>query len=163
QDADYGLRLVGALWYFWFQRGLTMEGRHWLIRALEIGPAAGRGRAQALLGAGTLAWRQGDCVTARGYLDASVEQWRALHEPAVLTGLAEALHVLGHVRFDQRDFATARELFTQSLDGYRRAADTIGGLPLVGDLGLVAYHEGDYETAAAVLHESLGLYRQHGL
>ena len=25
--------------------------------------------------------------------------------------------------------------------------DTIGGLPLLGDLGLVAYHEGDYATA----------------
>jgi non-specific serine/threonine protein kinase len=160
QDADYGLRLVGALWYFWFQRGLTVEGRHWLIRALEVGPATGRARAQALLGAGTLAWRQGDCVTARDYLDESVLLWRAVADQA---GLAEALHVLGHVRFDQRAYPVARDLFAESLEGYRRADDTIGGLPLVGDLGLVAYHEGDYATAEAVFRESLAVYRRHEL
>jgi predicted ATPase/DNA-binding CsgD family transcriptional regulator len=160
QDAEVGLRLVGALWYFWFQRGLTVEGRHWLIRALASGPRAGRDRAQALLGAGTLSWRQGDSGTARGYLDESVELWRAVADPA---GLAEALHVLGHVRFDQGDYPAARDLFAESFDGYQRAGDTIGGLPLIGDLGLVAYHEGDYGEAEEVLQKSLALFRQHGL
>ena len=78
-------------------------------------------------------------------------------------GLAEALHVLGHVRFDQGDYPAARDLFAESLDGYRRADDTIGGLPLMGDLGLVAYHEGDYGEAEEVLRESLALFRQNGL
>jgi predicted ATPase len=166
QDADDGLRLVGALWYFWFQRGLTVEGRHWLMRALEFGPGGGRARAQALLGAGTLAWRQGDCVAAHGYLDESVGLWRSAAgqaDRAGLVGLAEALHVLGHVRFDQRDFPAARDLFTEGLDGYRRADDTIGGLPLAGDLGLVAYHEGDYATAEAVFRDSLAVYRRYEL
>jgi predicted ATPase len=30
QDAETGIRLVGSLWFFWFQRGLTAEGRRWL-------------------------------------------------------------------------------------------------------------------------------------
>ncbi|HEU5266829.1 MAG TPA: NB-ARC domain-containing protein, partial [Jatrophihabitans sp.] len=91
-DAETGQRLVGALWYFWFQRGLTGEARRWLTEALTKAPSRGRARAQALLGAGTLAWRQGDYLTARGYLDDSVERWRQVGEPG---GLAEALHVLG--------------------------------------------------------------------
>ena len=70
--------------------------------------------------------------------------WRAEDDDR---GLAEAEHVLGHVRFDQTDYAAARLLFQESLDRYRRAGDIVGGLPLVGDVGLVAYHEGDYETA----------------
>jgi predicted ATPase/DNA-binding CsgD family transcriptional regulator len=159
-DAEIGLRLVGALWYFWFQRGLTGEGRRWLARALSATAVRGRSRAQALLGAGTLAWRQGDCATARDHLDESAALWR--HEPD-LRGLAESLHVLGHVRFDQRDYASARELFEESSDAYRRAGDVIGELPLVGDLGLVAYHEGDYGTAEKVLTRSVSLYREHGL
>ena len=160
EDADTGLLLVGALWYFWFQRGLTGEARRWLSQALEAAPGRGRARAQALLGAGTLAWRQGDCAAARVYLDESAALWRT---EADLAGLAEALHVLGHVRFDQRDYAAARELFDEGLEVFRRADDLLGGLPILGDLGLVAYHEGDYREAERILRDSLALYREHGL
>jgi non-specific serine/threonine protein kinase len=159
-DADSGLLLVGALWYFWFQRGLTGEARRWLSRALDVAPSRGRARAQALLGAGTLAWRQGDCAAARGSLDESAVLWRTEGD---LGGLAEVLHVLGHVRFDQRDYADARELFKESLQVFREADDFLGGLPILGDLGLVAYHEGDYGSAEKILQESLVLYREHGL
>jgi predicted ATPase/DNA-binding CsgD family transcriptional regulator len=160
QDAETGLLLVGALWYFWFQRGLTGEARRWLMQALAATASRGRPRAQALLGAGTLAWRQGDCPTARTFLDESAALWR---DEGDVRGLAETLHVLGHVRFDQRDYAAARGLFEESSDAYHRADDVIGGLPLVGDLGLVAYHEGDYQSADRILNESLTLYRRHGL
>jgi predicted ATPase/DNA-binding CsgD family transcriptional regulator len=160
EDAEQGLRLAGALWYFWFQRGLPGEGRRWLTRALARVPAGGADRAQALLGAGTLAWRQGDFAAARTDLDESVALWR---ESADRRGLAEALHVLGHVEFDQRDYATARVLFEEGLAAYRLAGDTLGGLPLVADLGLVAYHRGDYAAAGAVFEESLALFRRHGL
>jgi predicted ATPase/DNA-binding CsgD family transcriptional regulator len=160
EDAETGLLLVGALWYFWFQRGLTGEARRWLKQALAATAGRGRPRAQALLGAGTLAWRQGDFPTARDYLDESAALWR---EEDDVQGLAEVLHVLGHVRFDQRDYVAARVLFEESRQAYGRAGDTIGGLPLVGDLGLVAYHEGDYQTAARVFTESLSLYRGHGM
>jgi predicted ATPase/DNA-binding CsgD family transcriptional regulator len=159
-DADTGLRLVGALWYFWFQRGLTGEARRWLSRALEFAPGRGKARAEALLGAGTLAWRQGDCPAARTSLDESAALWRAEGD---LRGLGEVLHVLGHVRFDQRDYADARELFQEALQVFRDADDLLGGLPILGDLGLVAYHEGDYESAERILRESLARYREHGL
>jgi len=78
--------LVGALWYFWFQRGLTGEARRWL--ALARAPQ-GRARAQALLGAGTLAWRQGDLPAARSLLEESATLWRGQDDRG---GLAEALH-----------------------------------------------------------------------
>jgi predicted ATPase/DNA-binding CsgD family transcriptional regulator len=158
-DADQGVLLVGALWYFWFQRGLTGEARRWLTRALARA-RHGRARAEALLGAGTLAWRQGDLSAAQVHLEESAARWRDHDDRA---GLAEALHVLGHVRFDQRDLLAARELFEESLQAYRRAGDTVGGLPLLGDLGLVAYHEGADATADGILRESLAQYREHGL
>jgi predicted ATPase len=159
EDAENGVLLVGALWYFWFQRGLTGEARRWLALALAKAPH-GRARAQVLLGAGTLAWRQGDIAAARAHLDESAALWR---DEDGRHGLAEALHVLGHVRFDQRDHVAARGLFEESLDEYQRAGDTAGGLPLLGDLGLVAYHEGDYDTADRILRKSLALHREHGL
>ncbi len=160
KDAEHGLRLAGALWYFWFQRGLPGEGRRWLTRALARNSGGGVDRAQALLGGGTLAWRQGDLAAARVHLDQSVALWRGTTDRR---GLAEALHVLAHVRFDQRDLAAAEALFQESLSAYRLAADTLGGLPLVADLGMVAYHRGEYAAAGAVFEESLALFRRHGL
>ncbi|HEV7654432.1 MAG TPA: tetratricopeptide repeat protein [Mycobacteriales bacterium] len=160
EDAEQGLRLAGALWYFWFQRGLPGEGRRWLTRALTRVRTAGADRAQALLGAGTLAWRQGDFAAARVHLDESVALWR---DTADRRGRAEALHVLGHVEFDQRDYAAAQVLFEESLAAYRLAADTLGSLPLMADLGLVAYHRGDYARAGVVFDESLAQFRRHGL
>jgi non-specific serine/threonine protein kinase len=152
--------LAGALWYFWFQRGLPGEGRHWLTRALDRVSGPGADRAQALLGAGTLAWRQGDFAAARMHLDESVVLWR---DTAARRGRAEALHVLGHVEFDQRDYAAAQALFEESLAAYQLAADTLGGLPLMADLGLVAYHRGDYAEAGTVFEKSLAEFRRHGL
>jgi predicted ATPase/DNA-binding CsgD family transcriptional regulator len=160
EDAEHGLRLAGALWYFWFQRGLPGEGRHWLSRALDRVRTAGVDRAQALLGAGTLAWRQGDFAAARVHLDESVLLWR---NTANRRGQAEALHVLGHVEFDQQDYAAAKVLFEQSLAAYQLAADTLGSLPLMADLGLVAYHRGDYAEAGVVFEKSLAEFRRHGL
>ena len=45
-----GLRLAGALWYFWFQRGFLAEGRRWLAAALAITSAEDSFRGKALLG-----------------------------------------------------------------------------------------------------------------
>ena len=160
EDAEQGLRLAGSLWYFWFQRGLPGEGRQWLARALATVRTAGADRAQALLGAGTLAWRQGDFAAARVHLDESVALWR---DTADRRGQAEALHVLGHVEFDQRDYAAAQVLFEESLATYRLAGDAPGGLPLMADLGLVAYHRGDHARAADVFEQSLAQFRRHGL
>jgi predicted ATPase/DNA-binding CsgD family transcriptional regulator len=160
EDAEHGLRLAGALWYFWFQRGLPGEGRRWLAQAMARTATGGADRAQALLGAGTLAWRQGDFAAARAHLDEGATLWR---ESTDRRGLAEALHVLGHVEFDQRDYARAQVLFEEGLAVYRLAGDTLGGMPLVADLGLVAYHQGDYAGAGAVFEESLALFRRHGL
>jgi non-specific serine/threonine protein kinase len=153
EDADQGVLLVGALWYFWFQRGLTGEARRWLALALARA-RHGRARAEALLGAGTLAWRQGDLAAAHAHLEESAALWRGQDERG---GLAETLHVLGHVRFDQLDLVAARELFEESLQEYRRAGDTTGGLPLLGDLAQLA---GDHEQATARYQESLALWEE---
>ncbi len=160
QDHDGGLRLAGALWYFWLRRGLPTEGRQWMAQALAASSAGGAPRARALLGAGALAWQQGDYLAARNFLAESLTLWE--HAPDQ-TGLAETLHLLGHVHFDQREYAEARHLFEESLARYEQTGNVSGKVTLIGDVGMVAYHERDDRRARDLFADSLRLGRQHGL
>jgi hypothetical protein len=82
-QGETGLRLAGALFWFWFHRGYLSEGRRWLGGALAteegIGglpaPASAAARAKTLCGAGLLAWMQGD-LSVRGERDALAESGR---------------------------------------------------------------------------------------
>jgi DNA-binding CsgD family transcriptional regulator/tetratricopeptide (TPR) repeat protein len=158
QDANLGLQIAGALWYFWFRHGLLSEGRRWLTLALAVASDRGLIYARALLGAGALAWQQGDYEIAAAQLDASLAIWRTLSDRS---GLAETIHLLGHIHFDQRDYASARRLFTESHHLFIEIGEHTGIVPLLGDLGMVAYHTADYDAAQELFMQSLELARQH--
>src|SRR4030095_11388592 len=73
-QAEYGeasLRLAGALFSFWEQRGYVSEGRVWMARALAnpTAPNAGAARAKVLYGAGCLAGAEGERPTAKTLLE----------------------------------------------------------------------------------------------
>src|SRR6266852_2109502 len=57
----------------------------------------------------------------------------------------------------------SRALLEASQAAYARVGDLIGGLPLVGDLGMVAYHQGDYATARGLFEACLRSCREHGV
>jgi predicted ATPase/DNA-binding NarL/FixJ family response regulator len=163
EDAQIGAELAGALWYYWFQRGLAIEGHRWFSRVLIATlpeAATARLRGLALLGDGALAWRLGDLVVAQERLEQSLLISETEQD---LVGVAEAQHVLGHVLFDRRDLPTARHWFELSLSSYHEAGEELRGLPLTSDLGFVSYHSGEYGEAGRAFDESLRLYRLHGL
>jgi predicted ATPase/DNA-binding CsgD family transcriptional regulator len=160
EDADLGLKISGALWYFWFQRGFISESRQWLAQTLAAAADRGPLRARALLGAGTLAWRQGDYAVAADQLDESLVISRAVNDRR---GLAETIHIIGHVRLDLRDYPAAHDLFTDSHSLFVELGDSVGAVPLLGDLGMVAYHVGDYPAARQLFSQCLESARQHNL
>ncbi|GAC1629146.1 MAG: hypothetical protein NVS4B2_10940 [Chloroflexota bacterium] len=161
-DAEIGLRISAALWYFWLQGHSPGEGRRWLLQGLSATPeevgAAARGRALNALA--LLAWRQGDYATARAYLDDSLKILGQANNPSAL---AEALHALGHVVFEGGDYAGAEALFEESRSRYRDQGDTLNTVPLIGDLGMIAYHRGSYEEAKQIFEETHRLSKQYGL
>src|SRR5207244_1882805 len=74
-EREAGLRLTGALGYFWHVRGYHTEGRRWLGQALADAPP-GEGRAgedsaartRALVAAGALLMLQAEYARARAVL-----------------------------------------------------------------------------------------------
>lgn len=154
-----GLRLAGSLWIVWWTFGFLNEGRDWLERALKADTSGGVPRAKALTNLGCIAWQQGDYQIASAYTEESILIYRG-QVTEDRQGLANAIHIRGHVVFDQKDYSHARSLFEESLSKYRQLEDQNNICLLVSDLGMVDYHEGDYQSAKLRYIECLGIARK---
>jgi predicted ATPase/class 3 adenylate cyclase len=157
--SESGLRLAGALWIVWWTFGYLNEGRDWLEKAIKVDVIDGAARAKALTNVGCVAWQQGDYQIADVYTEESIAIYRdQLIEDR--QGLANAIHIRGHVLFDQKDYALARSLFEESLTKFRQLGEEDNICLLVSDLGKVDYHEGDYQSAKMRFEECLLIARK---
>ena len=161
-DVDVALELLGDLWFYWLHRSRAPgEARLWLTRTLEVAPADLH--VVARQGSGCSRCHRvapGGYASAWQHLEQSVQIFSELGEGR---GLADALHLAGHVRFEASEYAEAQALYQRSQAAYTNVGDLLGGLPLTGDLGMVAYHQGDYDAALSLFEECLRRCRQHGM
>jgi predicted ATPase/DNA-binding XRE family transcriptional regulator len=156
-----GLRLAGALWWFWYLRSYWVEGRAWLRAALEHAPMREPTPmlAHALTGAGALAWVLTDFEAARQHCEQSVAIWRTTGDRR---GLAYALMFLGMAVLRQGDYQHAVTLLEESITAFR-AVDDRGGLAhALNALRQALVARGDLDAARARQQESVALWRALG-
>jgi non-specific serine/threonine protein kinase len=157
---EAGLRLSGALSWFWWVRGYLSEGREHLGQALEQGAGLRTVTvAKALNGAGLLARNQSDHAAAQSLYEESLGICRDLGNKH---GIASALHGLGGTSHNQGDFTIARSQYEESLTIHRELGDKQGIASALNLLGLLACHQGDYVTARSLVEESLAVHRELG-
>jgi predicted ATPase/DNA-binding CsgD family transcriptional regulator len=161
-EGETGLRLAGALSWFWFHREYWSEWRRWLDAALATQESTGRPRvaavrAKALSGAGFLNWMQGDQLAARSQLEESVALWRELGDKQ---GLAQALRFLSGSFESQGEYALARPLAEESVDLFRQGEDKFGLAITLSRLGITALAQGDHAAARAYLEEGVAISRE---
>src|SRR5829696_3502634 len=161
-EGETGLRLAGALSWFWFHREYWSEWRRWLDRALAAQEGAGgprwtAARAKALSGGGFLAWMQGDQVTARSQLEESVALLREVRDKQ---GLAQALRFLSGSFESQGEYALARPLAEESVELFREGEDKFGLAITLSRLGITALAQGDAAAAWAYLQEGVAIARE---
>jgi len=156
-----GLRLVGALAFYWAFRGSVREGRMWLEAMLERTDATDRSaaRGQALIGAGWLAWAEGDYAAASLLVEESLSIVRELADKRK-SGYAELL--LGLVRTGQRTSAAALPLLEESRTLFKELGDESDEALVLYYLGMATYFKGDRAAARAYYEESLRLFQQLG-
>ena len=159
-----GLRLVGALSWFWWMRGYLEEGRRWAEDLLSEPLDAGQGdcslaRAGALWAAGELAFGQGDLARAAGRFEESLALYRGLGDDA---GVAAVLVELGQVARAQGEHDRAAALSKESLALGRSLDDARVAAIAHSTLGRVERHRGNTEGAIAHQEESLALFRKIG-
>lgn len=156
-DAEIGLRLAGALWFFWYLRGYVSEGRDWLRQFLQRAEQAPSPlRAKALYGTSMLARAQDDYAQATALLEESLKLYRALKDNR---GVASVLGNLGVIAFARGDYARATKLHEESLEHFRELGDRVGIASALSELGNIALYQNDIARAERLLEESLALSR----
>jgi len=154
-----GLRLVGALGFYWVLRGSAREGRTWLEGMLERTDGTDRSaaRGRALQSAGWLDWGEGDYEAASLRADESLSIVREMGDKRAI-GIAEWL--LGLVRMGQRNSAAALPLLEESRTLFKELGDGWSEAMSLYLLGMAAYFSGDRAAARAHYEESLRLFQE---
>jgi tetratricopeptide (TPR) repeat protein len=160
-DAEAGLRLAGALCWFWWMRGYFSEGRNWTEDFLEKAArgslgAAGGGRARALLGAGMLSFGHGDLLRSITLLEEGLATYRRLGDQA---GTAATVAMLGYVRRAQGD-DRVEELSEEGLRLSKLLEDNRSAAISLNTLGHIARHRGVLDRATDLFGEALALWKK---
>ncbi len=165
-DAETGLRLTGALWWFWQIRGYLGEGRAWLDRTIAEG-RRGNGRGgmrstpgvRALAGASLLAGLQQDDEDATALAEEALAVAREISDRE---GIARALFMRSFAAGGQGDHTTAIADAAAALDLFRDLGDDHWIAFALNRLGIETYEEGKLAGAAACYEEALGRWRRLG-
>ena len=160
-DADWGLRLGGALFRFWETREHFTEGRERLAKLLALPTARARTktRARALFSAGVLAGGQGDYDGALALVGESLEITRELGDQS---GQAVSLNALAVFCRDRGDFEAARPPFEESLALWRQLEDRIAVARSLSNLANLAKVQGDYARSRSLYEECRSIFRELG-
>ncbi|MFH9587575.1 ATP-binding protein [Streptomyces luteogriseus] len=159
-EALAGLRLAGALWFYWHACGASREGLYWLDRALAAAPEPTRERARGLWVAGLLAAATRDLPRGHRHAAEALALARALGDAAEA---AHAEYVIGVIRLFGDDLPGALRHFETTV-----ARGPVPGqhLSLVGldqvELACALAFLGEAERAVEVCEQALGLCERHG-
>jgi len=160
EGAEAGLRLVGALHFFWWHRDLWDEGLRWtegaLARSSEALPSA---LPRALVGATHFAWSRGDYELAIALGEKGLALCRELGDKA---NKGEFLLNLGIVALMQANYQRATALYDECIHvSHELGNKWLHGYALVR-LGMMARYQGDDERATAFHTQGLATIRALG-
>lgn len=146
-DADAGLRLSGALAWFWVTRGHFTEGLGWLRGALAAAPGDSPARCSGLLAAARLSLWQGDYDSAYTHCCSCLDLCRRRGDDQTE---AWALTLLGTVHTYRGEYEQAQARFDEVLS---TAGDEHVRMEALVGLGEMLIHRGDLTSARLRLEE----------
>ncbi|MCC7024067.1 MAG: hypothetical protein IT338_14685 [Thermomicrobiales bacterium] len=159
-DAVRTAHMATALCPFWEEHAHYREGRQWLEIAIGLGvEMAPAERLPLLLGAGTMAWYEGDFARATERHRQALSLARAIGDRAAE---AAALNNLGVQAMEQGENARAAAQFAASLALARPSGETRAVIFALHNLAQVARLEHEGAVAAARLGEALTMARELG-
>jgi predicted ATPase/transcriptional regulator with XRE-family HTH domain len=157
-ESETGLRLAGALGWFFSERAYSFDGLIWLVRVLEANPNASDSlRSKAFHSAGALAGLQGDqrarvlCEQALALARSANDRWN----------IAWSLSHLGFMAEDDPVQKASR--LEESLAWFREIEDPMGlSHTLLRRAWVAIDFQRDYPYARSLLEESSIIAREAG-
>ncbi|HEU5102503.1 MAG TPA: helix-turn-helix domain-containing protein, partial [Roseiflexaceae bacterium] len=142
QAAEAGLRLGGMLCPFWDARGHLTEGRRWLAELLALPAVKPRtaARAKALLGAGNLAYSQGDHASAELLVMESIAIGREVGD---FESIAWSQYRLGVIAVLRGQYGGAITYLEDCHQRFQAMADQRGVGRALARLGWLKHFQGD--------------------
>ncbi|MFC0112118.1 ATP-binding protein [Kibdelosporangium aridum] len=159
-ESQTGLRLAGALHFYWRGCGFVAEGRHWLDRALARDTEPSGARAIALWTNAHLASLQGDLPAAT----AMVEECRAWAQArGKITTLAYAILIQGTISWFSGDLPRAQALLEDALARFEAVGELNSTvITAYGVLVVIAVTHGDLARAVTLGEHARALCERHG-
>ncbi len=157
---EAGLKMAGALAWFWHNKGHLSEGNLWLEKILASGIGThGKERAKALRASSILATGSGDYIRAKAFAESSIKLYREIGDDRgaglVLADLGASLHWGGKEE-------EAIESLEESLRLLRATGERWEIAYALLWLGDTWFRMGDMERAATSWEESLHLTQELG-
>ena len=159
-EADFGLRIVGATWRWFQQRGRLREGLA-LATALLAAPTQGEDRVRigGLAAVGGLAYWTNDFPVAQAAYD---ERLAIAEETGDALLIGDAHYDLGFMGMVAEDGERLRFHEQRALDLYLEAGQADAAVRARQALALAVFLAGDYERARALELENLEAFRASG-
>ena len=156
---EAGMRLVGALTYYWLQSGFIREGRAALdvVRARTAATDRSHARGKVLYGAGLLAWKDADPAAAARLAEEALSIFREYDD---LVWWAHAEWVLAVSLLGLGHAEEAHELLDECLSLYRRAQHRWGEAQTLAFLGIYNEIRGDCEAALSYYRDTIAVLVQ---
>jgi tetratricopeptide (TPR) repeat protein len=157
---EAGLKMAGALAWFWHNKGHLREGNLWLEKILASGVGTqGKERAKALRASSILSTGAGDYIRARAFAESSIKLYREIGDNrgagVVLADLGASLHWGGK----EQDAIESLEESLRLLRATGERWEIAYALLWLGDTW---FRMGDIERAATSWEESLRLTQELG-
>jgi non-specific serine/threonine protein kinase len=157
---EVGLKMAGALAWFWHSKGHLSEGNLWLEKILASGSGTqGKERAKALRASSILSTGTGDYVRARAFAESSIKLYREMGDNRgaglALADLGASLHLEG-----KREEAI--KSCEESLRLLRATGERWGIAYALLWLADPLFRMGEIERAATSWEESLSITQELG-
>jgi non-specific serine/threonine protein kinase len=157
---EAGLKMAGALAWFWLSKGHLSEGNLWLEKLLASGIGTqGKERAKALRASSILSTATGDYIRAIAFAESSVKLYREIGDDQ---GVGLALIDLGASLYHEGKREEAVESFEEGLRLLRATGERWGIAYALVWLGDPLFRMGNIERAAISWEESLRISQELG-
>jgi predicted ATPase/DNA-binding SARP family transcriptional activator len=153
------LRGAVAMWRYWWNRGLVIEGISWLERAAARPTEDAHLRIQVVLSLARLCEARSDYARAEALIGEALPISRRIGDQV---GVAKALTGLGEIAEDRADFRRAADLHQQALAIYRELDLRRESAGVLNNLATVAYFQGDIAGATELWEQSVAIVRALG-